>query len=136
MSRSGAEFLDTNVLIYAFSTDHRSKRAEELLARRCAVSIQGLNEFANVARRKLEMSWGDIGEAIESIRLLCPSILPLDVETHGTALQLAARYRLSFYDALMIAAALKGGCETLWSEDMHDGLVIEDRMQIINPFST
>jgi predicted nucleic acid-binding protein len=135
MSGSVAEFLDTNILVYAFSTDDRSARAEELLGRRCAVGLQGLNEFANVASRKLGMSWEEIATAVESIRVLCPTILPLDVETHGRALQVAARYRLSFYDSLMISAALQGGCEILWSEDMQHGLFIEDRLRILDPFS-
>jgi predicted nucleic acid-binding protein len=47
------EFLDSNVLVYAFTTDPRAARAQGLLARGCTISVQGLNEFTNVARRKL-----------------------------------------------------------------------------------
>lgn len=129
-----AEFLDTNVLVYAFSTDPRSAAAEQLLSRRCLTSLQGLNEFANVARRKLGMSWDEIRDSIETIRVLCPTILPMDFETHVEGRRIAQRHAFSFYDALMIAAALRGGCEILWSEDLQHGLTIEGRLQIRNPF--
>lgn len=130
------EFLDTNVLIYAFTDDPRGPRAQELLDKGCVIGVQVLNEFANVARRKLAMTWEDIDQAIASIRVLCPTIVPLTLDVHAAALAIAQRHELQVYDALMIAAALQGKCETLWSEDMHDGLVIADRLRITNPFLT
>ena len=51
-----------------------------------------------------------------------------------TGLALAERYGLSVYDAMIAASALHAECDTLWSEDMHDGLVIEDQLRIVNPF--
>ena len=47
---------------------------------------------------------------------------------------LAERYRLSIYDAMIAAAALHADCDTLWSEDMQDGMTIEGRLRIANPF--
>ena len=135
MSSTG-EFLDTNVLVYAFSTDPRTKAAELLLAKGCLVSLQGLNEFVNVARRKLGMAWDEIRDALGSIRTLCPQVQPMDAETQADALAIAERYGLAFYDALMIAAALRAGCSTFWSEDMQDGLLIDGRLRITNPFAT
>jgi|SRR5690242_1634102 predicted nucleic acid-binding protein len=129
-----SEMLDSNVLIYAFSTDPRSDAAERLLQRRCIVSIQALNEFANVSRRKMGMSWDEIGRATEAIRQLCSAVLPLDVEAHSNAIRIAERYQLSFFDALMISSGLAHGCEVLWSEDMRDGLVIDRKLHIRNPF--
>ncbi|MEO9336457.1 PIN domain-containing protein [Mesorhizobium sp. SB112] len=129
-----AALLDTNILIYAFSTDPRNAVAESLLASGCVVSIQGLNEFANVAHRKLNFSWEEVRTAIAAIRTVCPSILPLDADTQMDALSIAEKYRLSYFDSLMLAAGLRGNCEILWSEDMHDGLVIEDKLRIANPF--
>ena len=136
MSPSSGEFLDTNILVYAFGTESKSAVAEGLLAKGCAVSILGLNEFANVAHRKLAMNWSEIGVALASIRLLCPIVLPIDIEAHELALELAERHRLGFFDALMISSALRGGCEIFWSEDMHDGLVVDGRLRILNPFRT
>jgi predicted nucleic acid-binding protein len=127
-------FLDSNVLIYAFTSDARAIRARELLQDRPALSVQSLNEFSNVARRKLGKDWQWLGEAIEAIRIFCPSILPITVDTHSEALRIAERYRYSIYDALVIASALQAKSDTLWSEDMQDGIVIDDRLRIANPF--
>jgi len=59
------DFLDSNVLVYAFTSDPRAVAAQGLLERGCATSVQGLNEFANVARRKLGMNWEEIREALQ-----------------------------------------------------------------------
>ena len=59
---------------------------------------------------------------------------PVTVETHETGLALAERYGLSIYDAMIAASALHAECDTLWSEDMHDGMVIQERLRIANPF--
>jgi predicted nucleic acid-binding protein len=104
------------------------------LARGCSISVQGLNEFANVARRKLAMSWTEVRDALDAIRTLCRPILPIDLDTHIDALRLAERHQFAIFDALVVAAALRCNCRTLWSEDMQDGLVIEGRLRISNPF--
>lgn len=127
-------FLDSNVLIYAFTSDRRAVMAQTLLEGGCAISVQGLNEFANVARRKLAMNWDEIGRALADIRALCPIILPVDLETHMAALRLAERYGYAIFDALIVSSALRAGSEILWSEDMHDGMVIDGRLTISNPF--
>jgi predicted nucleic acid-binding protein len=128
------EFLDSNVLVYAFTSDPRAHKAQELLARGCTAGVQGLNEFVSVARRKLGMTWVEVRDALAAIRTLCPTILPIDIDTHTDALQIAERYRLSVFDALMVTAALRVDCRILWSEDMHDGLIVEGRLRIANPF--
>ena len=68
--------------------------------------------------------------------LFCPSILSISVETHDSALRVAERYNYSMFDALIIASALEAGSDTLWSEDMHSGMVIDGRLRIANPFRT
>ena len=128
------EFLDSNVLVYAFTTDPRAEKAQELLDRGCIVGVQGLNEFVNVARRRLGMKWGEVGEALAAIRTLCPTVLPMDVETHTDALRIAERYGYAIFDALIVASALRANCDVLWSEDMQDGIVIDRRLRIANPF--
>jgi predicted nucleic acid-binding protein len=128
------DFLDSNVLVYAFTSDPRAVAAQGLLERGCATSVQGLNEFANVARRKLGMNWEEIREALAALRTLCAAILPLDVATHDDALRIAERYGYALFDALIVASALSAGSDTLWSEDMQDGAVIDGRLRIANPF--
>jgi predicted nucleic acid-binding protein len=136
MTSSSREFIDTNIVIYAFTADHRNERALALLGKGCAISVQVLNEFANVALRKLGMSWTELDDALALIRTLCPAVLPLDIDAHLLAMEIAKRHKLSIFDALVIASALQGGCEILWSEDMHHGLVVENRLRIANPFRT
>jgi predicted nucleic acid-binding protein len=128
------EFLDTNVLVYAFTTDLRAAAAQALLGRGCLTSVQGLNEFTNVARCKLGMTWAEVREALAAIRTLCRTILPVDIETHTDALRIAERHGYTIFDALMIAAALRAGCAVLYSEDMQDGMAIGARLRIVDPF--
>lgn len=129
-------FLDTNVLVYLASGDEsKSGRVEALLAARCTLSVQVLNEFANVARRKMGFDWGEVRDFLAVIRALTV-VVPVEIETHDEGLRLSERYRLSVYDAMIVSAALLAQCDTLWSEDMQDGLMVEDRMTIRNPFAT
>lgn len=132
---SGKSFFDTNVLVYVVADDQRTGRAEALLAGGGVVSVQVLNEFAAVARRKLGMTWDEISEALAAIRTLCLSPLPITLDTHQDALRIAAEYGYHIYDALIAAAALEADCDTLYSEDMQDGQVIDARMTIRNPFA-
>lgn len=131
MSRA---FPDTNVLVYAFTDDPRRDRARAVIKAGGTISVQVLNEFANVARRKLQMDWREVVGALAVIRRRFPSVVPVDLKVHEHGLRLAASYRLNLYDAMIVAAALKAGCDLLWSEDMQDGLLIGDRLRIVNPF--
>lgn len=128
-------FIDTNVLIYLASRDStKADRVEALLTQGGTVSVQVLNEVANVAQRKMKLSWDETNTFLAMVRGLL-TVEALTTETHETGLAVAERYRLSVYDGLIVGAALLAGCETLWSEDMQEGLVIHDRLRIRNPFS-
>jgi predicted nucleic acid-binding protein len=128
-------FFDTNVLIYAVvESDPRSTRAEGILASGGALSVQVLNEFVSVARRKLAMSWSEVHEALEAFRVLCPDPLPVTTEVHESALRIAEQYGYNIYDALVIAAALDAGCAALYSEDLQHGQTINGQLTIENPF--
>ena len=132
---AAAPFLDSNILIYAYSSDPRSSKAQAVCALPYTVGVQSLNEFANVARRKLGFDWGEIVTRIVAIVNLADQIVPLTFEMHQTGIALADRYNLQVYDGMILAAALEAGCETIYSEDMHNGLVIEDQLTIRNPFT-
>jgi predicted nucleic acid-binding protein len=128
-------FLDTNVILYAFrKEDPRRPKAEALLIGGTMLSVQSLNEFVNVSRRKLNQDWKEIHHALAILRVFCPAPAPLTVETHETALRIAERYKYSVYDSSIIATALEAGCDTLYSEDLNNGQVIESRLTIRNPF--
>ena len=105
-------FFDTNVILYAFSQDDtRGQVAETLLAAGGALSVQVLNEFVAVARRKLDKSWEEVRRALDILRVFCPEPVPLTVETHERAVHIAERYGYSIFDSLIIAAALHVGAE-------------------------
>lgn len=129
-----ASFFDTNVLVYLASGDTaKADRAEATIAKGGVISVQVLNEVANVARRKMQMSWDDTHAFLNMLRGLL-TVHPLTVETHETGLRLAERYGLSIYDAMIAASALQAGCDTLWSEDMQHGMVLDEGLRIVNPF--
>jgi predicted nucleic acid-binding protein len=129
-------FIDTNILLYIVSNDPvKAAKAEEIVALGGIISVQILNELTNVARRKMHMSWTETHDFLNMLRSLL-TVRPLTIETHETGLALAERYSLSTYDAMIVGAAAHAGCDTLWSEDMHDGLVVENSLRIINPFRT
>jgi predicted nucleic acid-binding protein len=131
----GKAFFDTNVLIYAVAqNDPRNTQAEELLASGGVLSVQILNEFVSVARRKILMSWSDVREALDAFRVLCPSPLSITIEVHEASLKIAETYGYNIYDALVIGAALQAGCTTLYSEDLQDGQIIDQKLTIRNPF--
>jgi len=98
------------------------------------VSVQSLNEFAAVARRKLGMSWKEVKEFLELIGILCPKPVPLSLDIHKGALVIAEKYGYGIYDALIASAAIEAGCKTLYSEDLQDGQIINRQLTIRNPF--
>jgi predicted nucleic acid-binding protein len=127
-------FIDTTVLLYLLSPhEGKADRAEEVLGARGTISVQVLNEFTNIARRKLSMPWAEIGDLLALVRSFCET-KPLTLETHERGLLVAERYGLSLYDSMIVAAALVAGCETLYSEDMQHGLLVEKQLRVCNPF--
>ncbi len=127
-------FFDTNVLVYIASEDSaKADRAERIIAGGGAISVQVLNELANIARRKMRMSWRDIHAFLSTLRGLL-TVHPVTIETHETGLTLAERYNLSTYDAMIAASALHAKCDTLWSEDMQHGLMPGENIRVLNPF--
>jgi predicted nucleic acid-binding protein len=132
---SAAEaFIDTSVLLYLLSAEvAKAERAEELLVAGGTISVQVLNEFAAVATRKLRMSIVDVREILGTVRAVC-EVHPVAAATHDRALDLAERYGFSFYDAVLVAAALLAGCTRLYAEDLQHGQLIDRRLRIVNPF--
>lgn len=129
-----ASFVDTNVLLYLASGDAvKADRAEAIVAAGGAISVQVLNEFANVARRKMRMSWTDTHAVLSTLRSLL-TVHPVTIEVHRSGLALAERYGFSIYDSMIVASALHAGCDTLWSEDMQPGMALDEGLRIVDPF--
>jgi predicted nucleic acid-binding protein len=97
------------------------------------ISAQVLNEFTNVLRGKLRRSWAEVESALALVLGRFTEVVPLTAETHAVAVTLARDHGLSFYDALIVAAALEGGCERLYSEDLQNGRHFGD-LVVIDPF--
>ena len=133
-------FIDTNVLIYWVDDSTRADVVEQLLAQQAVISVQVLNEFANVLRKKRAMPLPDV-EALCTTLIDTCDVLDVSVRTHQTALALMARYQLSVYDANIVAAAALSDCAVLYTEDMQDGLNLKlpesagtNSLVIRNPF--
>jgi predicted nucleic acid-binding protein len=126
-------FFDTNILVYAQQAGPQSDRARTLLAGGGKLSVQVLNEFVAVCRRKLGKDWREIADAIDDLLALLDPPVPLTLDLHVAGRALAEMHQLSFYDALIVAAAIESGCDTLYSEDMqHDQII--GGLTIRNPF--
>lgn len=127
-------FLDTNVLVYLAQSDaEKAERVEQLLGLEPVVSVQVLNELANVLRHKAAFNWIETRSFLIIVRDLA-KVVPLTPEIHELGLAIAERFTLSIYDAMIVAAAQTAECDVLWSEDMHHGLRIERGLEIRNPF--
>jgi predicted nucleic acid-binding protein len=132
---SDRAFFDSNVLIYAMvSEDSRRERAHQLVAQGGAISVQVLNEFVAIARRKMRMPWNDVVEALDAVRILFPSPVAITIDTHQAALKIAQQYGFGIYDAMIASSALEANCSTLYSEDLQDGQVIDHQLTVRNPF--
>ena len=126
-------FFDTNVLIYLVSPDPaKALRAEQVVRQGGVISVQVLNETANVMRRKLKKSWAETHEVLSVVSTLL-SVRPLTLEVHRAGLGWAERHMLSLHDAMLVASALDADCGTLWSEDMQPSMAIGG-LTIRNPF--
>ena len=127
-------FFDTNVLAYLASADaSKSDVAQSLLAAGGVISVQVLNELANVSRRKMGLSWPETQEFLSMIRAFM-RVEPLTHQTHELGLALAERHGFSIYDAMILSAGLIAGCDVLLSEDMQHDFIVGARMTISNPF--
>ena len=127
-------FFDTNILVYAFATDEPKRDiAQEVLAAGGVISVQVVNEFANVLRKKQRQEWPRIEAALVVVERWFEMIRPLTIETHRTALLFARFAGIGIYDALIVAAAMEAGCDRLYSEDLQHGRRFGDCV-VVNPF--
>jgi predicted nucleic acid-binding protein len=128
-------FFDTNLLLYLFSSSpEKADTVETLLSEGGTISVQVLNEFAAVARRKLQMTFAEISETVDTLTQTL-KVVPLTLDVHRRGLQLAERYGYSVYDAMILAAALESGCKQLLTEDLQHQQRVESMLDIINPFA-
>ncbi len=132
-------FLDTNVLVYAKleTEDDKQKRDKAVtviqrIQGSAVVSIQVLNEFSSVLI-KHKVANDRIEAAIEEI-IEESVVVPLDVDLVLETWRIRNKYLFSYWDSMIIAAALKSRCNILYSEDLQHEQMIENEVRIINPF--
>ncbi len=132
----GKVFIDTNVLIYSISTDAAKASKVGHLMRQpldFIVSTQVISEFINTCHRKNLLAVPDIRRAVEDFLLFFDLVL-IEESTISAAFDLKEQHSFSWYDALIVAAALENNCSTLFSEDMQHGMTINGNLTIENPF--
>ena len=130
-------FIDTNIFIYTQRTDSPGKRviAENVINQfNCVASTQVLNEIANVFTKKYPMPIEKVECLIKSICEISEIVIIDDVLIIK-ALNLQSKYKVSYFDCLMIAAAIDSDCKYLLTEDMQDGIVIDNTIKIISIFN-
>lgn len=130
-------FLDSNILIYLYSSNELQKTAQVQsvieAGENFVVSTQVLFEFSYVASRKLKIGYDAIEKALKEFATAF-TIIEINYAMIVAALKLAAKHKYSFPDSLIIVAAQSCGCDTLFTEDMHNAHVIDKKMKIVNLF--
>jgi predicted nucleic acid-binding protein len=142
MTETSRVFIDTNILVYAYNSDNPAKRkqAKDLLQnnledKELVISVQVLNEYyVSVSKEKYHISHKKIVKLISDI-VRYSTVCALQIKTVESALQLKEKYKYSWWDSLILASSLEAECETLYSEDMQDGQIIEKKFVIKNPFT-
>ena len=129
-------FIDSNILIYAYSKtepDKRQKAQDTIDKHNSIISIQVINEFSSNCLKKLNKTYEEVIAAIFEITHNFP-ITQVTIPIVIKAIVLQNRYRFNYYDCIMLASALEHDCKFIFSEDMQHGQIIEDKLTILNPF--
>jgi len=127
-------FIDSNVVIYAITqASSKAHLAAPLFVGLPSISTQVLSETANVASKRLGLTVSEIRKLVSWLEATC-TVEIITPTTVYKALDVRERYGFSWYDSLIIAAALAAGCHKLYSEDMQHGQLIDGHLNVINPF--
>ena len=129
-------FLDTNVLIYAYSDTEAKKKAlvlplleEEVVC----ISTQVVNEFVWVMNKKFSVPMDSLRQIVKNLF----GLYHVGVITGATitkAMDMSSQLKFPYWDSLIVASALETGCDILFTEDLQHGQVIENRLTVRNPF--
>ena len=127
--------IDTNILLYSIDQFDpiKQNKSIELIAQSPYISSQMISEFSNVCLRKWKFPKEKVGAIVTALVNKC-GFIPVTRQIILQTMEIMQKYRLQFFDAIIITAALNEGCKTLYSEDMHHNLLVEKSLRIINPF--
>lgn len=135
-------FVDTNILVYLFDGGSGEKHGQikDVISQlprltRLSISSQVVNEFVNVVTRKIQkpLSFTDLRHIMDFLPEMF-TVLPLTFSNSVQAIEIKDIYQYSYWDSLIISSALSNGCNMIFTEDMHTGQIIQDKLLIINPF--
>lgn len=135
-------FFDTNLLIYLFDRSEQNKHLEVKKivnsTRRkgnLCISSQVINEFINVITGKIEnpISFKEVKGKINLLKEIF-DIFPLTFNTSMSAINVKIENNISYWDSLIVASSIENGCSILYSEDLHDGQIIDNKVKVVNPF--
>ena len=127
-------FIDTNILLYLYDKDMAKKQiAKDIFKSKYTISTQVLNEFSNISLKKFKLSIEDVTTSL-SVIIDNTKVVVFTQHSILKALEIKNRYSFGYYDSLILATAIENNCNILYSEDMHNGQIIEDKLTIINPF--
>ncbi len=133
---NGKVFIDTNIIIYSYSSTEPEKQlvAQKIIAENNSyISTQVLAELSNIMLKKFGVNHSAMIDVLHecyqnhNVYINAP-------ETIEKAIQISDRYRFSFYDSLILSSAISTECEILYSEDLHNGQIIDNKLTILNPF--
>lgn len=134
---NGPAFADTNIWLYAFIRGQSAEKtsiAQSLLSgRRFIISTQVISEVSVNMIRKASFSEFQIQELITAF-FQQHTVVLLNEEIFQNASRLRERYRIAYWDSLLVSAALNAGATQFYSEDMQHGQIFDDKLQVINPF--
>ena len=127
--------IDTNILLYSIDKDDSRKLniAVKLIENNPTIFSQNISEFMNVLLNKWKYPKAQLGLIVSEILDSC-LLMSTSTRAYKNSFELIKKYDFQVFDSIIIASALEAGCTILYSEDMHNGLIIENQLEIINPF--
>ena len=129
-------FIDTNILIYFISSDiDRKEKAREVIlgSSDAFISSQVISEFISACLKKGLLNIEEVSEAAHGF-MRALRLAPIDESTISSALKIIKKYKFTYWDSLIAAAALENDCSVLYTEDLQHGQLINNRLRIVNPF--
>jgi predicted nucleic acid-binding protein len=134
-------FIDNNIWLYGLLQNQDTQKAHFAKltiqeSNKVIVSTQVINEVCINLIKKISLPEAQVQKLITAFYLKCVDIVELNQETLVKSSQLRNKYNLSFWDSIIVASALLGGAVRLYSEDMQNGLIVENKLTIINPFAS
>ena len=130
-------FIDTNILVYLYSKTEPQKKQivlKLLSSKNVIISTQVISEFVWVMYRKFGVERENL-KIIGNRLLEKLEVVSINPKTVKKALNIFEVYKFSYWDSLIVASALEANCSILYTEDMQDGQIIENRLKIVNPFT-